>query len=233
MTTSGITAFSVTRDQIIQASLRAIRVIAAGETPTTSMVSDANQALNMMIKAWQGKGIALWLNRIFGITLIEGRADYTLGPGATAPTTRPLEIIEVRLIDTDLNESPISLVSRQEYFNLTNKTTSGKPSMAYYDPQLVDGVLFVWPTPDDDTDVIEGTAKYPIEIFNALNDTPDFPEEWFEAIKFNLAKRLIPEYDVPTDKAAYILQMAQESFDIANDFDREHTSVRFAYDRTR
>lgn len=231
MTTSGITAFSVTRDQIIQASLRALRVIAAGETPTTSMVSDANQALNMMIKAWQGKEIALWLNRIFGIVLVESQASYQLGTATSTP--RPLEIIELRLIDTNNNEFPVSLVSRQEYYNLTNKTTSGKPSMAYYDPQLATGVLYIWPTPDDATDVIEGTGKYPIEIFNTLNDTPDFPEEWFEAIKFNLAKRLIPEYDVPTDKAAYILQMAQESFDIANDFDREHTSIRFAYDRTR
>ncbi len=227
MTTSGITSFSVTRDEIIKASLRVLRVLATGETPTPTMVTEANQALNMMIKAWQGIGIGLWLNRDISITLVEDQASYQLGPATT--TTRPSEIIELRVIDANDNESPVTMISRDEFKTLSNKTSSGKISMAYYDPQLTNGVLYVWPTADDDTDTLIGTAKYPIEIFNALNDTPDFPMEWFEAIKFNLARKLMFEYDIPTDRAAMIINEADLTLAAADDYDREKTSVRFAY----
>jgi len=37
----------------------------------------------------------------------------------------------------------------------------------------------------------------PYEDFDASTDEPDFPQEWFDAIKFGLADRLAPEYGVP------------------------------------
>jgi hypothetical protein len=260
MSTSGITTFSVTRDDIIKAALRTLRVLATGESPTPAMVTEANQALNMMIKAWQAKGMGLWLNRVFTITLVAGQQSYNLGAGTT--TTRPLDILELRLhtyggtyteeMPDDLpicyggqptgyytsgdtavfeyaSETPVELVSRQDYMDLTLKSSQGKINQAYYDPQLSNGTLYVWPTSDNADDYLIGTAKYPVEIFNSISDTPDFPEEWFEAIKFNLAKKIIPEYDVSMEHSAKIVILAQESLQDAFDFDREHTSVRFGY----
>jgi hypothetical protein len=37
----------------------------------------------------------------------------------------------------------------------------------------------------------------PFEDFDAAIDEPDFPQEWFDALKYGLATRLAPEYGVP------------------------------------
>lgn len=230
MTTSGITTYSVSRNDIIKAALRALKVLATGEDPTTDMITEANQALNMLIKSWQAKDVGLWLNQLVTVTLFVGTQSYKFGPlGGTGNTTRPLDFIELRLRDSSGSDTPVELVSREEYFNLNLKSSQGNPSMAYYDPQMANGVLYIWPTADDATKTLVGTAKYPVQIFNNLNDTPDFPEEWFRALKFNLAKDLIPEYDVPDNHAMKVVMLAQEALTDASDFDREHTSVRFVY----
>ncbi len=230
MTTSGITTYSVTRDDIIKAALRTLRVIATSELPTPDMVSEAAQALNMMIKTWQARDIGLWLNTEVTVALVVAQASYYFGPlGATGNTTRPLDFVELRVRDSGGSDTPIDLVARTEYFGQTLKTAAGTPSLAYYDPQLTNGKLYIWPTPDDATKTLVGTAKYPVQIFNVLTDNPQYPEEWYEALKFNLAKKLIPEYDIPNDQAMKVVALAEESLRDAEDFDREHTSVQFVY----
>ena len=60
MAISGSVNFNPTRDDIIKASLRICGAIDAEETPTGAEISDASQALNIMIKSWQSRGIGLW-----------------------------------------------------------------------------------------------------------------------------------------------------------------------------
>ena len=52
--------FTVTRDDIIQASMRKLGVLAEGQTPSTNQYTYASQALNVMLKAWQSDGMPLW-----------------------------------------------------------------------------------------------------------------------------------------------------------------------------
>jgi hypothetical protein len=80
MTTSGSYNFSVTRDELIKASLRLIGVIASGETPTADEIADSSQALNIMLKGWQAMDYGLWLNKE-GTLYLEYQEDaYSIGP---------------------------------------------------------------------------------------------------------------------------------------------------------
>ena len=226
MATSGVSSYNITRDQIINDALLALNLISPIETATATEIAVAKRRLNNMIKAWQGMGIGLWLNDQKSLTLVVGQQSYLFGPGR-AITVRPLTIVEARLKSSDGIETMLEAISRDEYFTLPLKTSTGKPSQYYYDPQLTDGVFYIWPTADDDTDSIQLTIRTPIEIFVNLNDNPDFPIEWAEALVYNLAKRLAADYEVSADKFLMISALAKESFAEANNFDREPVSTFF------
>jgi hypothetical protein len=79
MTTSGSIDFSVSRDSIITESLMIIGVLSEGETPSTSQLSDHSRALNMMVKAWQTRGLNLWSVQKLSLVLEQDKTSYTLG----------------------------------------------------------------------------------------------------------------------------------------------------------
>ena len=52
MTTSGSYDFSINRDQIIEGALRLCGVIAQGETPSATQITEGSRMLNLMVNAW-------------------------------------------------------------------------------------------------------------------------------------------------------------------------------------
>jgi hypothetical protein len=158
-------------------------------------------------------------------------ADVAVDNHVYAYTTkiqRPLEIIEARRVDADDNETPIDLISRDEYMSLSDKGSKGTPNQVYYHPQLTNGVLYVWQACDDVRDRIKMTIKRPVQDFDAGTNDCDFPQEWFEALTFNLARRLAVKYGKVFPKD--LLVLAIESKDVVWGFDREQTSIYFQPD---
>jgi hypothetical protein len=82
MAVSGTNNFSVTRDDIIKASLRSLGVLAIGETPETEDYLNCSQALNIMIKSWAQQGFALWVYESVILQMMEDVHVYPLGPTA-------------------------------------------------------------------------------------------------------------------------------------------------------
>ena len=60
MATSGSNDFKLTRDELINSSLRVLNVIGEGQVANTSQLSDGSQALNILVKSLQNKGNNLW-----------------------------------------------------------------------------------------------------------------------------------------------------------------------------
>lgn len=71
--------FTVTRDDVIKASLRVLGVLGEGEQPTTEDYLNCTLALNMMIKNWAVKGAALWAIDTTKIHMIKDIDTYPLG----------------------------------------------------------------------------------------------------------------------------------------------------------
>jgi hypothetical protein len=147
----------------------------------------------------------------------------------TTKTQRPLEIIDAHLRNADDNDVALSIISRQEYKALSDKASEATPNQIYYDGQLTNGVLYVWPEPGDVKDRIIMTIKRPICDMDSATDNFDLPIEWAKAIKFNLAMELAPEYDVPI--SSDVVALALSSKKAVSGFDRETTSIYFRPDR--
>lgn len=82
MAVSGVANFTVTRDDIIKASLRLLGVIGVGESPIAEDYTNCSQALNIMIKSWSKKGFPLWTYEELVLPAVPGIIEYPIGPTA-------------------------------------------------------------------------------------------------------------------------------------------------------
>lgn len=228
MTTSNSTDFSITRDNIIKGALRLVGALGVGEDPTTAQITESSETLNLMVKAWQADGMPLWARTSYTLPLTLGTKSYTIGSGQTINIPKPLKITQAILHDTSSNvDIPMRIITRDEYLRLGNKTISGQPIQIYYEPGRDSGVLSIFP-PADATSVlykqIQFTYQKPFEDFDASTDTPDFPQEWYEAIKYGLATRLAGEYGITIEDRNQLLKEAMSIKEGALSFGTEEGS---------
>lgn len=83
MSTSGVATFSRNRDQLIKSALRKVGAFESGETPDPESTNDASDALNSMVKHWQGSGIQIWTTQEAILFPVAGQSRYVIGSGTT------------------------------------------------------------------------------------------------------------------------------------------------------
>lgn len=151
--------------------------------------------------------------------------DYTL------PVLRPLRVVSARRFNLpSLIETPMILMSRLDYQDLPNKYDTGTPTQFFYNPAggaVPYGLAYVWPSPVTNQDAVRFTWYRQIQDFDTQNNIADLPQEWINALTWNLALELGPEYDCPADRYQIIEKRAAVSLDRVQGFDREIESVRF------
>lgn len=301
MTTSGTNTFSVTRDEIIEASLRILEVIGVGEKPIQEDYTNCSQALNIMIKSWAKKGFPLWVYQTLEVDMLEGLAVYPIGPTAayvhsvtindggsgypdsgtvtfssgtaagtytakdgviqsvtitaggdsytTAPTaifsgggsgedvtvnlgglttSRPLRIIDAFIRNPQGFDTPITVISQQEYDIYGDKDSKGVPNQLYYDNQLINGQMYVINVPAENGWTMFLTVQRMFEDMSTASDTFDFPQEWYQALKWGLANELSDEYGVPEAKINRIEARANMYLNECSDWSQEEPGVYFS-----
>jgi len=236
MAVSGSTDFSVNRDQLIKDSLELIGAKAPDESITNSELQSASRALNMMLKTWQTDGLQLWQRRSTSITLIASTASYAMGPSETVAVGRPLKILHVTRKDSSspANEVDLFRLTQAEYQEQTPKLSTGVPVSFYYDPQLTSGNLYIWPAPSS-TEVSEYTLEVlyqkPLDDMDTATDDFEFPQEWFETIKYGLAIRLAPIYGLPIEERRQLYFEFRPLKTKLEEWDQETGSIYFQPDR--
>lgn len=228
MSTSGTYDYTITRDQLIYGALRLAGVIAQGETPSASQVSDAATTLNMLVKAWMADGMPLWAIRTVTITPVANQNTYTYN---TPKLLKPLQAWNRQTASQV--DIPMRMISRQEYNILGNKSTTGNPIQLFFNPDRDSTEIKLFPTPDSNAaaqNVIYIVAQVPYQDFNSATDTPDFPQEWYEAIKYGLAVRLAGEYNIDIETRRVLQQEAAAIKQEALSFGTEENSLYFQRD---
>lgn len=148
----------------------------------------------------------------------------------TDKIARPLNIRSVRYKFPSGNEQPIILWPRARFLKINVRTQEGTPSLGYFQSRLTNSRLYLWPTCNDVDGQIVFTAQLPIEIFVSRSDSPDLPDEWLSAIKYNLADDYGPEMWSKIDKDKYlkvIVPKAKLKFEKLQRWDREKRSIIF------
>jgi hypothetical protein len=203
---------------VISDALRKLNVVAYDESMDADQASNGARALNRMLKSWQNRGLNLW-----GVTAMSvaatTAASYTL-------TLRPLEILNIRY-KNGTNELPMWQMTREEYDDLPNKSSTGTPTTFYFNRQRETATITVWPVL-----AVTGTATFEISYQREFEDVdldtaPDVPGEYWEAMVYGLAARLADDYSVD---GRTVTARAEEELRLALAFDREG-SLYFHGDR--
>lgn len=121
-------------------------------------------------------------------------------------------------------------ISRTDYERLPNKLTIGKIVSYHYDPQLVAGQLYVWPTADTPGDKLVLTMDRMIQDMVGDTDTFDMPQEAMLAIANCLALELEPEYPLDSQAFQKLSARAAVSKQKLINFNREISSTEFQPD---
>lgn len=147
----------------------------------------------------------------------------------TNKAERPLKIIDVQRRDESTNpiDIPVNLLSRAAYYDLSNKTETGRVVDYYYDPQLTSGDFYPWLTPEDSADRLIITFRRTLEDFDAATDNPDFPQEWFDALTYNLAVRVAHKFAVSLSIKRDLQKDAIIKLAEVEGFDNENASIFF------
>lgn len=218
MAVSSSTDFKSTAVEIITDARRLIGIQAEEEALEAHELDTGLRVLTRMLKSWEADGIGSWVLTEGTLYLSEGAASYTFGSGG-AFTTVPFEITQMRISINDGNEMEMLRLSREDYFRLPNKTSTGHPTQFYYDRQRDNGKLYVWPAPSDDYDLAFTYRRRIMDIDDGTNHL-DLPPEWEDAITYNLAERLMPIYARGgTPEASQVVIRAGALYQTVKNFD--------------
>lgn len=221
MSTSGVTTFQMTASQLIQRAFKRIGIAQEGEGLTAAMYEDGLEEMNLLITEWNAHP-RLWIKEEGNFALVADQPSYVVSPAALR-----IEFCRYRLNGID---TPMTQFSRQEYYDQPNKATSPSiPVNFYFDPQVDEGTLFLWPCPSAQA-ATSYTIRYDyirlMAIMNATNNTLDMPFQWQQPLIWNLADNLQTQYPVNDPRlAAQVTGRAQASYQALTAWDNEPASL--------
>lgn len=150
----------------------------------------------------------------------------------TTQCPRVLSIQSCRVRDEGNFDRRIKIIPRQDYMMIPQKQLLGTPVILYYSPQLTEGTVYLWPTPQDVGQRLEFTYLRTIQDFDTGSDNPDFPQEWLECITYNLAVRVAPAYGINLSSGGIngnpdILRQAAQYLDDLKAWDTEQPYIQW------
>lgn len=144
----------------------------------------------------------------------------------TTKGRRPLSLLTGVLRDVNTKDSHLPVnKTRQDYEALGDKTADGTPLWAAYEATLTNGTIYLSGEPNDVTKVIRIVFLGTLEDFDAITDTPDYPQEWYRALVAQLAIDICPMYGKVVTQDMRIAR--NEAVGIAQNTDPETSDVFF------
>lgn len=191
---------------IIKRSMRLIGALGGGETPTADEATDGMTALNAMLDMWDIQRLAVYQIQQEAFTWASGNASRTIGSGGDFNATNPTRV-ESAVQTVNSIDYPINILKQEQYRNLPDKTTQTDLITHIwheYAPTL--STLYAYPVPSANAAVKLRTWKQ-LQSFAALTDVLTLPKGYEDAITYNLAVQLAPEYQraIPTQVGMYAM----------------------------
>jgi len=219
MATSGTKTWTLYVDEVIDESLSRI-----GSDPITGKeASSARRTLNIMMRDWGNRGVQLWTIDETTQTVTEGTANYTLDTYLVDITEAVLSRTE-NSVRTDFQ---MAKINREDYLNIPVKSTKGRPSQFWLDMQRSAPVVYLYPTPENSTDVFRYKRRNRIEDITASTESIDIPDRFLpcavSGLSFYMAQKR-PQIDI--NRRQELKLQYEEEFKRALDDGREKVDLR-------
>lgn len=211
MTVSGSTDFELDVAEYIEEAFERCGL----EARTGYDLRTAKRSLNLMFADWANRGLNQWTIKQRTITVTESDGEYALDGDV-------IDILSV-VVRRSGTDYAIDRISRDEYLAIPTKTTEGRPTQFFVDRQIVPN-LKIWPTPDNNTDVLVYDCLTRIDDADAQVNTIDVPFRFYPCLSAGLA------YYIALKRAPERVQMLkavyEEEMRRAIDEDRDRASFQ-------
>lgn len=174
MAVSGSFDFTMTRDQIITDALYNIQAIPIGQTPKAKDIALASRALNRLIKRLQQDHVYINAVTLRTFNTVAGTASTQLASGTK-------KVLGTPFLRIDNNDTPLEVISRQDYDTLVSKSAQGQPDKVYFDSSTSPPTAYLYPTPAavyafyyrtedvlDDVDQASDNVNLPVSALDML-----------------------------------------------------------------
>jgi len=224
----------MSRDSIISKALSKLGVVGEGDTASPTQIADAVDDLNAILAEFQTLGMPLWKRAELSVPLVTGQREYVIGEGRAVNAPFPFKLSQANLsVAGSATRLNMVVLAHYDYNNLP-VTTSGTPVQVSYQPFVDYGVLSVWPTPD--ASVPAGSSIYityqqPLYKFTTGTETLDCPQEWYNAVIYQLTHVKSDDYSLPLEDRRWFEKQAEKRLVTALSAGTEDASVNFYPDR--
>ena len=215
MATSGTYNFNLDIDEVIQEATEMI----GGEQTLGHTPKSSRRSINLILNDWQNRGILLWKTYTTAITVSTSVTTYDLSSSSTDALQ-----INLRRDSTDIE---LQRISFEEYLNVPNKTQTGRPTQFTVKRNLDNPIIYVWPLPENSTDILQIEAIRQVEDVNKSADqNADAPVRFLPALTCGLAYYLaMKRAGIPMDRIAMLKANYDEKLAFAMEEDRERASL--------
>ena len=219
MATSGSADFDLDVADIIEEAYERCGL----EVRTGYDAKTARRSLNIMFSEWANRGINLWTVKQATLTLTSGTATYSSANGLASPMNDILEVA-IRRSGTDYE---VDRISRGEYLNVPNKTSTGRPSQFYFNRQTSPEIT-LWPVPENSTDQLVYYYITRIEDAGTSQNTTDVPYRFLPCMVAGLAYYL--SLKKAPERVQLLKAVYEEEFQRAADEDEDRVALKLQPD---
>lgn len=185
---------------IINLALKTANVVGVGQSSLPEDINDCFNMLNMMIAQWQRRRYMVYNLKTVSITAT-GATSYTIGLGQQFNTERPAKIEAAFFRMQGGSNLPVDyplqvLRAKEDYDRISIKNLNAFPQYVFYDSTYPVGNVFVWPVPSNQYQIFL-TVMTQLQAFQNLSEVIVMPNEYLDALQWNLADRILTIYGLP------------------------------------
>ncbi len=181
----------------------------------------AKRSINLMLAEWANRGLNQWTIEQATQTVTKGTNQYTLDSNI-------IDILDCSLRrDTDGTNLDLQMtkISRSEFLNIPTKSTQARPNQFFLDKQL-SPVLNIWPTPENNTDVLVFNKLVRMDDADTATNTMDMPFRFYPCFAAGLAYYIAIKK--APDRVVMLKQMYEDEFERAMSQDEDTASFRIS-----
>ena len=217
MATSGTVAFRPDVEEIITEAYERCGIDT--QTRTGYQAETARRSLNLLFSEWANRGINYWAVQNNTLSLTQGTTTYTLPAG----TIDLISVVVRETVGSTTSDTVVERVSIDEYNQLPNKASSGKPSQYMLDKQYTP-VLYMWQVPDSNSYSLVYWSINQLEDVTVSNQDADIPYRWSDCICAGLAAKLAMK--VAPERLTMLNEMYERAFEYAASSDNDGVTLR-------
>lgn len=142
----------------------------------------ARRSLNILFADWANRGLNQWTISNVSQTLTEGTESYSLN-------NYVVDVLDVVLRRTEngvATDYQMNSIGRSEYWNIPNKSNKARPTQYFLDKQETPKI-YVWPAPENSTDIIKMNQILRIEDADASVNDVQVPFRFYPCLVAGLA----------------------------------------------